>query len=63
MSSDCAMWAADGNGDGKYDLLAASNKLASPNDLLPVFRTSPSMISDEGKGKRACRRAITPRRR
>jgi len=25
------MWAADGNGDGKYDLLAASNKLASPN--------------------------------
>jgi len=31
MSSDCAMWAADGNGDGKYDLLAASNKLASPN--------------------------------
>src|SRR5271170_2006132 len=24
---------------------------STPSDLLPVFRTSPSMISDEGKGK------------
>jgi hypothetical protein len=32
-------------------------------DLLPVFRTSPSMISDERKGKRVCRRAGTQKRR
>ena len=33
------------------------------SDLIPDFSTDRSMISDEGKGKRACRRAITRRRR
>jgi len=29
-----------------------ARRLAQNVDLLPAFRTSPSMISDEGKGKR-----------
>src|SRR5271167_4860515 len=43
-----------GNGDGGLmnvhaDILFLTHKGAP--DLLPAFRTSPSMISDEGKGK------------
>jgi hypothetical protein len=45
---------ADFNGDGHPDVVSVSpdTDTATVYDLLPVFRTSPSMISDEGKGNK-----------